>query len=67
MLRCSLYYLDMEETLMTRKQKQAIRAHWSYMRLVFKKDGSVWASKGGALGLLYTPAQAVAHLRAIGL
>ena len=51
-------------SIMTNKQKQAIRAHWPNMQLVFKKDGTVLArkSKGGALGLLYTQRQLAAHL-----
>lgn len=52
----------------TAKEKRAIRNHWSYLVLRFKKDGTVEAKRpGGTFGLLYTKDDAIQHLKAIGL
>jgi hypothetical protein len=53
----------------TAKQKTAIRRHYPHYRLKFRADGSVEAQQrpGSPYGLLYTPQQATAHLRAAGL
>ena len=51
---------------MTRKDKQLIRAHYPWMRLRFRADGTVEAQKarGGPWGTLYTARDAARHLEA---
>lgn len=52
----------------TAKEKRAIRNHWFYLILRFKKDGTVEAKRpGGTFGLLYTEQDAINHLKAVGL
>ena len=51
----------------TQKQKNEIRAHYSYMPLRFRADGSVQGKKGNSWGLLYAPEQAEKHLQFRGL
>lgn len=53
----------------TADQQKAIRRHWSYLELRFRSDGSVDArsGRGRAWGRLYTKADVLAHLQAIGL
>jgi hypothetical protein len=53
---------------LTRKQKDAIRAHWPWYNLRFKADGTVEAKRktGSSWGLLHTPSMTEGHLRHIG-
>jgi hypothetical protein len=58
---------EMKPVKYTKKQKDAIRAWWSYMPLRFRADGSVEGKKGNAWGVLYTADAVEKDLKALGL
>jgi hypothetical protein len=61
---------EVQTVVWTTKRRNAIRTYYPFYLLTFCKDGTVMGQKGGkgsAKGILYTPQQAIAHLREIGL
>ena len=51
------------ELKITNAEKQAIRKHWSYTKIRFRKDGTVEGMKGSSWGILYTENQLKGHLK----
>ena len=51
------------ELKITNAEKRAIRKHWSYTKIRFRKDGTVEGMKGTSWGLLYTENQLKGHLK----
>ena len=56
-------------SILTNKQKRAIRSHYPHMTLRFRADGTVEGKKSNhaSFGVLYTPYETARHLEAIGL
>ena len=51
------------ELKITNAEKRAIRKHWSYTKIRFRKDGTVEGMKGSSWGILYTENQLKGHLK----
>jgi hypothetical protein len=51
----------------TAAEKAEVRRHWGYLKLRFKKDGSVEGQQhpGGSWGLLYSPEDLKRHVESI--